>query len=116
MTNDLIERIPQLLAKLRKRYGHLQWPGGRLENPDGPEAAAHIEALAERVRELEGEVTVSHRSILNLLDTVEMTLSTFETSPAAREVALDARRLIASAKADVTEASPRQARKDKENG
>jgi hypothetical protein len=55
MTNDLIERIPQLLAKLRKRYGHLQWPGGRLENPDGPEAAAHIEALAERVRELEEE-------------------------------------------------------------
>jgi hypothetical protein len=61
MTNDLIERIPQLLAKLRKRYGHLQWPGGRLENPDGPEAATHIEALAERVRELEAALEEKRR-------------------------------------------------------
>jgi hypothetical protein len=47
MTNDLIER---LRARIHARPGDEH---AVFVNPDGPEAAAHIEALAERIRELE---------------------------------------------------------------
>jgi len=51
MTNDLIERLRAAYTKTDARFGEFE---GDHINPDGPEAAAHIEALAERVRELEG--------------------------------------------------------------
>ena len=51
MTNDLIERLRAAYTKTDARFGEFE---GDHINPDGPEAAAHIEAQAERVRELEG--------------------------------------------------------------
>ncbi|MCA3700797.1 MAG: hypothetical protein IOB84_13575 [Brevundimonas sp.] len=51
MTNDLIERL-----RAQAAYDRAHYPPA---NPLFSEAAAHIEALAERVRELEGALGVA---------------------------------------------------------
>ncbi len=110
MTNDLIERLRAVYTKTDHRFGEFE---GDCINPDGPEAAAHIETLAERVRELEGVSTwpistdgphkpCEHRVWLarQLLDsklTDDEAYGIVAFSPAVSDVA-------------------RQARKDKENG
>jgi hypothetical protein len=53
MTNhaEIVKRLRAVYTKTDRRFGEFE---GDCINPDGPEAAALIEALAERVRELEG--------------------------------------------------------------
>jgi len=60
MTHDLIDLIERLREEAIDPYA----PGLRhvsYVNPDGPEAAAHINALAERVRELEAALEEKRR-------------------------------------------------------
>lgn len=97
MTNDLIER-------LRKVDYFPSIPDTPLPiNPDGPEAAAHIEALAERVRELEGACLALDNAMLDLRDAFVRD----GTYSGARGAAIKAMN------AAITRA--RQARKDKGN-
>jgi hypothetical protein len=92
MTNDLIER----LARIREVMNH----NSLLHDPQGvgeavlivDEAAAHIEALAERVRELEG-LQPPHPDDFIVEGTGQLSLAAIDYLRRAR-----------------------QARKDKENG
>jgi hypothetical protein len=55
---ELIERLTATYTKTDARFGEFE---GDHINPDGPEAAAHIEALAERVRGLEAALEEKRR-------------------------------------------------------
>lgn len=94
MTNDLIERL-----RAQAAYDRAHYPPA---NPLFSEAAAHIEALAERVREMEGALD-------DLMD-AEFAKDWRSWSPVrARHFLGMGRRYDAYIRA-------RQARKDKENG
>jgi sirohydrochlorin ferrochelatase len=53
MTNDLIERLRAIMPDGLTDLGY----PGQLINPDGPEAAAHIEALADELARLQSDAS-----------------------------------------------------------